>query len=69
MANFHDFRIEADGPTRAKVFMDGKQLLGVKRVSFSAGVGEVNAVTLELYTNTLNATAPVKIEDPAPQDA
>ncbi len=42
--------------SRGRVEIDGEELRGVRRVSFSTGVGELTVVTIEMLTKDLTLT-------------
>ena len=52
---FHKFTVYSGGPSRHSVEMDGKRLMGVRRVVSRTTVGDIATVTVTFITDSLNA--------------
>jgi hypothetical protein len=55
-----EIRIEMTGAGKGKVWVNGEEVKGVRRIEFTAGVGEINTVTIKLAAHRVTVTAPIK---------
>jgi hypothetical protein len=57
-----DVRVEMTGPGRGRVFVDGEELKGVVGVAFSARVGEMNRLTIDLLTMNMEISGQMMVD-------
>lgn len=58
MSDFHRLDVRIPGVTgnKGEVLIDGKPVMGVRRIEFSTGVNEITVVKIELLTADLLLT-------------